>query len=65
MFIINKEIFANDRLITVRELAEKTKLSISMVYKQVALGRLNAVRIGRTYRFKPKDVEKFLMEMAK
>ena len=60
MFNIGKKSLIEERLWTVREIADQTGLSLSMVYKQVALGKLRAVRIGRSYRFKPEAVDEFL-----
>lgn len=53
----------DDRLLTVRQVA--TFLQISehtirhWIWQQTGLGRL-AIRVGRSVRFKPSDIEKYL-----
>lgn len=47
-------------LLTVREAAERCRLSVRQMWRHVANRRLRVVRIGRAVRIKPSDLEKFI-----
>ena len=45
---------------SVKTLAEKLAINPMTIYRMVDQGRLPAVRIGRTIRFRPADIDAFL-----
>ena len=49
-----------DQFYTVKALAEKLAVVPLTIYRLVDQGKLPAVRIGRTIRFKPADIDAFL-----
>lgn len=49
-------------LMKVPEVAEQTGLATSYVWRLVAQGELPVVRIGRTVRIRPVDLERFIEE---
>jgi len=49
-------------LLKAKEVAELLQLNILTVYEYVRDGRLKAIRFGRSYRIKEKDLEKFIKE---
>jgi excisionase family DNA binding protein len=54
-----------DRLLTVRELAERLRVTPTCVYRWLAEFRLPAIRFSkRCVRFRESDVEKMLEQMA-
>ena len=50
----------NDQFYTVKNLADKLAITPLTVYRLVEQGKLPAVRIGRSIRFQPGDIEAFL-----
>lgn len=50
----------DDRLLTVREVAEAIRVSNMTVYRLIRSGALQAVRVGRSFRIRPSDVDGFL-----
>jgi excisionase family DNA binding protein len=54
-----------DRLLTVRELAERLGISAGTAYHWLSQGRLACVRLSsRCVRFRESDVEKMLEQLA-
>ena len=49
-----------ERLLTVKELADYLHIKPLTIYRMLNDGRLTAVRIGKSVRFRPKDIETFL-----
>ena len=49
-----------DRLLTVHEVAEIMRVSNMTVYRLIRAGELRAVRVGRGYRIRERDVEAYL-----
>jgi len=49
-----------DQFYSVKTLAEKLAINPMTIYRMVDQGRLPAVRIGRTIRFRPADIDAFL-----
>jgi excisionase family DNA binding protein len=49
-----------DQFYTVKTLAEKLAIKPITVYRMVDQGKLPAVRIGKSIRFKPADIDAFL-----
>lgn len=50
----------NNQFYTVKTLAEKLAVKPLTVYRLVDQGKLPAVRIGRSLRFNPSDIDAFL-----
>ena len=49
-----------DQFYSVKTLAEKLAITPMTVYRLVDQGRLPAVKIGKSIRFKPQDIDAFL-----
>ena len=52
------------KLVDVKTISSKFGLSRATVYKLVRAGRIPAVKIGNSWRFKPTDIEKFLHDKS-
>ena len=52
----------NNRLLTVRELAEYVRVNPFSVYRWVAQKRIPHLRVGRTLRFRLDDIDEFMRE---
>ena len=48
------------RFVTVAEVADQLRVSNMTVYRLVQSGQLAAVRVGRSYRIREDDVDKYL-----
>jgi excisionase family DNA binding protein len=53
------------RLLRVEDVAERLSVSRSMAWKLVAAGELRSVRIGRSVRVRPADLEAYLADPAR
>jgi excisionase family DNA binding protein len=51
-----------DRLLTIRELAEYLRVNPFTVYRWVAQKRIPHLRVGRTLRFRLDDINEFMRE---
>lgn len=51
---------ATPRLLRIDDVAERLAVSRSMAWKLVALGHLVSVRIGRSVRVRPQDLEAYI-----
>ncbi len=51
---------SRSRYVTVAEVAGQLRVSNMTVYRLVQSGQLPAVRIGRSYRIREEDVDRFL-----
>lgn len=49
-----------EQFYTVKTLAEKLAITPITVYRMVDQGKLPAVKIGKSIRFKPQDIDAFL-----
>ena len=49
-----------DELLTVAEIAESLRVSTMTVYRLIRTGELPAVRVGRNYRVRRRDLTAFL-----
>lgn len=47
-------------LLTVAEVATELRVSTMTVYRLIKAGELPALRIGKSYRLRPADVDRFL-----
>jgi excisionase family DNA binding protein len=48
---------SDDRLLTTEEVLDRLQLNIRTVYRLIKAGKLPAVRVGRQWRFRSRDVE--------
>jgi excisionase family DNA binding protein len=51
---------SRSRYVTVAEVADQLRVSNMTVYRLVQSGQLPAVRIGRSYRIREEDVDRYL-----
>ena len=49
-----------ERFLTVQEVAELMRVSTMTVYRLIKAGDLRAVRVGRSYRLREREVETYL-----
>ena len=52
------------QLMTVGEVAELMRVSNMTVYRLIKAGQLGAVRVGRSYRIRRRDLESYLAERS-
>ncbi|MGH9164486.1 MAG: helix-turn-helix domain-containing protein [Acidimicrobiales bacterium] len=57
-----REEHARTRFLTVAEVAETLRVSNMTVYRLINAGDLPAVRVGKSYRLREDDVDKFLAD---
>ncbi len=50
----------NNNLLTPEQVAEILQIHVLTVYSYIRQGKLDAVRLGRTYRIVPRDLELFI-----
>ena len=53
---------ARARFLTVAEVAELLRVSNMTVYRLISAGELSAVRVGKSYRLREDDVDKYLAD---
>jgi excisionase family DNA binding protein len=53
---------AGDRLLTVAEVADTMRVSSMTVYRLIHRGELPALRLGKNYRIRVADVQRFLAD---
>jgi excisionase family DNA binding protein len=58
--ISTRDVKKNDQFYSVKTLAEKLAINPMTVYRLVGEGRLPAVKIGRSIRFRPGGIDAFL-----
>jgi excisionase family DNA binding protein len=56
--------YDGDRLLTVGEVAELMRVSNMTVYRLIKTGSLGAIRVGKNYRIRESDVNRYLAERA-
>ena len=56
--------FVTGRLFTVAEVAAAMRVSNMTVYRLIKTGELPAVRVGKNYRLRETDLERFLEERS-
>lgn len=49
-----------ERLLRIEDIAERLNVSRSMAWKLIAIGQLRSIRIGRSVRVRPADLEEFV-----
>ncbi len=52
--------FAGARFLTVQEVADQLRVSSMTVYRLIKSGELPAVRVGRSFRVREPDVDRYL-----
>lgn len=57
---LGQEQVEDQRLLRLREVAERLSISASMAHKLIATRELRSVRIGRAVRVRPRDLEVYL-----
>jgi len=50
----------NKNLLTPEQVAEILQVHVLTVYSYIRRGKLDAIRLGRSYRVVPKDLERFI-----
>ena len=53
---------AKARFLTVAEVAQQLRVSNMTVYRLINAGELSAVRVGKSYRLREDDVDKYLAD---
>jgi excisionase family DNA binding protein len=53
-----------DLLLTVREVAATMRVSTMTVYRLIKSGQLPAIRVGKNYRIRESDVDRYLSERS-
>ena len=48
------------QFMTVAEVAQLMRVSTMTVYRLIKAGELSAIRVGRSYRLRPDDVDRYL-----
>ena len=56
--------FVGDRLLTVGEVAGTMRVSNMTVYRLIKGGQLPAIRVGKNYRIRESDVDRYLSDRA-
>jgi excisionase family DNA binding protein len=59
-----KRPFVGDRLLTVGEVAATMRVSNMTVYRLIKAGQLAAIRVGKNYRIRESDVNRYLSERS-
>jgi excisionase family DNA binding protein len=54
----------DDPLLTVGEVAQLMRVSNMTVYRLIKAGQLAAIRVGKNYRIRRRDVHRYLSERA-
>ena len=56
--------FVGDRLLTVAEVAATMRVSNMTVYRLIKSAQLPAIRVGKNYRIRESDVDRYLSELS-
>jgi excisionase family DNA binding protein len=56
--------FVGDRLLTVAEVAGTMRVSNMTVYRLIKSGQLAAIRVGKNYRIRESDVDRYLSDRS-
>ena len=56
--------FVGDRLLTVGEVAATMRVSNMTVYRLIKSGQLPAIRVGKNYRIRESDVDRYLSDRS-
>ncbi len=58
------QMMGGDRLLTVGEVAAAMRVSNMTVYRLIKSGQLGAIRVGKNYRIRESDVNRYLSERS-
>jgi excisionase family DNA binding protein len=56
--------FGGERLMTVSEVAELMRVSNMTVYRLIKSGQLSALRVGKNYRIRESDMDRYLADRS-
>jgi len=59
-----KRPFVGDRLLTVGEVADIMRVSNMTVYRLIKSGQIGAIRVGKNYRIRESEVDRYLSERS-
>lgn len=59
-----KRPFADDGLLTVSEVADLMRVSNMTVYRLIKSGQLKAIRVGKNYRIRESEVDRYLSDRS-
>ena len=59
-----KRPFIGDRLLTVSEVADLMRVSNMTVYRLIKSGQLKALRVGKNYRIRESEVDRYLSDRS-
>ena len=54
-----------DRLLTIEQVAKKLQVSKMTIYRYIKAGKITVYKIGKEYRIKESDLDKFLEKSRK
>ena len=63
--IIDRKDKMKEKLLTINEIIEILKVSKLTIYRYIKAGKLSAYKVGRDYRIKQEDFDKFLEKHKK
>ena len=58
------QVFLTGRLLTVAEVAALMRVSNMTVYRLIKAGELPAIRVGKNFRIRESDVQRYLVDRA-
>jgi excisionase family DNA binding protein len=56
--------FADDGFLTVEEVADAMRVSKMTIYRLIKSGQLAAIQVGKNYRIRESDVDRYLAERS-
>lgn len=62
MIPLTSQIHPKARFLTVAEVADQLRVSNMTVYRLINAGTLPAVRVGRSYRLREDDIDRYLVD---
>ncbi len=62
MISLTQSNYARARFLTVAEVADALRVSNMTVYRLINSGALPAIRVGKSYRLREEDVDKYLAD---
>jgi excisionase family DNA binding protein len=62
--VVAREPFVGAQLLTVGEVARAMRISTMTVYRLIKSGQLAAVRVGKSYRIREADVDRYLSDRS-